>query len=301
MELRHLRYYKAVAEQLNFSRAAEQLRVAQSALSRQIQALEQDVGVQLLDRDRSYVQLTDAGKAFYAHVCKLLLQVDVAVTHARQIARGGKGELVICNDWRLDAELITQTVEQFRQQNPGAEVVFRDGSDGEQIGLIRTRQADLGFVSSDLIAKKGELEFLPIRQLTITVVLPARHRLANRKLIRLADLAKETWVDMNDADVAGFRSFIIHQCRLSGFTPKIGETASNIDALFGYVASGCGITAVTDNLRPRRGAALRCVATDCTPIDHCAVWQRTNRSPLLRRYLEVLRKEITAGQRKTTR
>jgi hypothetical protein len=88
MELRQLRYFKGVAELLNFSRAAEQLRVAQSALSRQIQALEHEVGTTLLHRDRSHVALTDAGKAFYASTCKLLLHLDIAVTEAQQIARG---------------------------------------------------------------------------------------------------------------------------------------------------------------------------------------------------------------------
>src|SRR5262245_56550118 len=107
MELRQLRYFKAVAELLSFSRAAEQLHVAQSALSRQIQALEHDLDAKLFDRDRSRVTLTDAGKAFLAHTSKLLLHIDVAVTEVRQIARGSAGEIVICADWRSDAQLLS--------------------------------------------------------------------------------------------------------------------------------------------------------------------------------------------------
>jgi len=91
MELRHLRYFKAVAERLSFSRAAEELRVAQPALSRQVKALEEELGARLLDRNRVRVQLTDAGRTFYAHTCKVLAQVDVAVAATKDTATGWAG------------------------------------------------------------------------------------------------------------------------------------------------------------------------------------------------------------------
>lgn len=294
MELRQLRYFKAVAELLNFSRAAEQLHVAQSALSRQIQALEHDVKVKLLDRDRAHVALTDAGKAFYAHTCKLLMQIDVAVTEAQLIARGSTGELIVCNDWRLDARLVSSTVEDFRRKNPLAELILRDAGNHEQISLIRTRQAHLGFVASELIGKKSELEFLPIRRVFLNVVLPLRHPLAKRKQIRLSELAKETWVDLSEKEAAGLRAYFIQQCRLSGFAPRIGKTATSPDATFGHVAGGFGITAAPDYMHPRPGMPLCCVRTDCPPVELCAVWHPENQSALLHRFVDILRQQILA-------
>lgn len=292
MELRQLRYFKAVAELLNFSRAAEQLRVAQSALSRQIQALEHDVEVKLLDRDRTRVSLTDAGKAFYAHTCKLLLQVDIAVTDARQIARGSSGELVVCTDWRLDAHIVSVAVEEFRRKHPRVEILLRSAAPKEHIAMIRSGQAHLGFIAREFIGKKSDLQFQPIQRVYINAILPVRHPFAKRSTVRLSDLAKETWVDTSEMEAVPFRAYFIQQCRLSGYLPRIGKTASSLDALFGHVASGYGITAAPDHLRPRPGLALVCVRTDCPPIEFGALWRSSNKSPLLQQLVNILRQHI---------
>ena len=294
MELRQLRYFKAVAELLNFSRAAEQLHVAQSALSRQIQGLEHDVNAKLLDRDRSRVSLTDAGRAFYAHVSKILLQVDVAVTDARQIARGSTGELTICTDWRLDVHIVSVVVEEFRRQYPRVEVALHGAAPRENVAMIRSGQAHLGFIAREFIGKEGELQFLSIQKVYVNAILPARHPFAKRKMVRLSDLAKETWLDNSEKDALPFRAYFIQQCRISGYLPRIGKTASSLDALFGYVASGYGITVTPDHIRPRPGLALCCVRTDCPPIEFGAVWRSTNHSPLLQHFVNVLRKQIAA-------
>lgn len=296
MELRQLRYFKAVAELLNFSRAAEQLHVAQSALSRQIQALENDVGAKLLDRDRSRVSLTDAGQAFYASISKLLLQVDIAVTEAQQIARGSSGKLVVCTDWRLDAHIVSVAVEEFRRMHPRVEIVLHGTAPKEQIAMIRSGQAHLGFIAREFIGKKGELHFLSIQRVYVNTILPSRHRFAKRSTVRLADLAKETWVDSAEKDAGPFTAYFIQQCRLSGFKPRIGKTADNLDALFGHVASGYGITAAPDHIRPRPGLALSCVRTDCPPIEFGAFWRSSNESPLLEHFINLLRQQIATGQ-----
>jgi DNA-binding transcriptional LysR family regulator len=300
MELRQLRYFNAVAELLNFSRAAERLRVAQSALSRQIQALEDEVGAKLFDRDRVHVSLTDAGKAFYARTCKLLLQVDVAVTEARLVASGSQGELVVCHDWRLDAELVSTTVEEFRRKNPRTELILRDAGFHEQIALIRSREAHLGFGPKELLGKNNELEFLPIRRMFFNVALPSRHPLAKRKLIRLSDLAKETWVDLSEKEATGMRAYVIQQCRLSGFGPRLVKSAGSLHALFGYVASGYGVTIVSDHVRPTPGMAVCCVRTDCQPVELCAVWNSGNQSPFLQQFLNILGQQIATDDPKAS-
>lgn len=296
MELRQLRYFKAVAELLNFSRAAEQLHVAQSALSRQIQVLEHSVGAKLLDRDRSRVSLTDAGKVFYTHICKLLLQVDVAVTDAQQIARGATGKLVVCTDWRFDAHYVATAVEKLHQTHPRVEVTLHDAGVKEQIAMIRSGDAHLGIIAREFIGKKSELQFLPIQKVYANVVLPAAHSLAKRKMVRLSDLARETWVDLSEREAIPFRNFFIQQCRLSGFAPRIGKTAGTLGALFGHVASGHGISATLAHIRPQPGLALQCVRTDCPPIEFGAVWSARNQSSLLQHFVKILRQQAATAR-----
>jgi len=296
MELHQLRSFKAVAELLNFSRAAEQLHVAQSALSRQIQSLEHDVGVKLFDRDRSRVSLTDAGKSFYEHTCKLLLHADVAVTDARQIARGSTGELVVCTDWRVDAHFVSTALEEFRREHPRVEIAVRDAGFKEQIAMLRSGEAHVGFIAHEYIGKQSELEFLSIQRVYINAILPVGHPFAKRKRVRLSDLAKEAWIDLAEKEAAGFRAYFIQQCRLSGFAPRMVKNASTLDGMYGHVASGYGITASPDHVRPRSGLPLSLVRTDCPPIEFGAVWRSSNQSPLLTHFVNILRQKIASLQ-----
>ena len=140
MELRHLRYFAAVAETLNFTRAAERLRVAQPALSRQIQALEDELGTKLFDRNRQRVLLTDAGQLFHGHAQKILNQVDLATLAVREVANGAEGELRLGQDWRLPASLVSEAIAEYRRNYPRVEVVVRDLPMGEQIGRASCRE-----------------------------------------------------------------------------------------------------------------------------------------------------------------
>ncbi|PTY05670.1 hypothetical protein DB347_14990 [Opitutaceae bacterium EW11] len=292
MELRQLRYFKGVAELLSFSRAAEQLRVAQSALSRQIQSLEQEVGTRLFTRDRSHVALTDAGKAFYASINKILIQVDIAVTEAQQIARGAVGELLLCTDWRIDAQFVATVVDEFRRKNSRVEIAVRDAAVKDQISMLRSGEAHVGFIAREFIGNESDLEFLSIKRVYINAILPTGHPFAKAKQVRLSDLAKEHWIDLGEKEAGGFRGYFIQQCRLSGFNPRLVRTEHTLDGLFGHVASGYGISAAPDHVRPRPGVPLSLVRTDCPPVDFGAVWRTNDSSPLLQRFVELLRLQI---------
>jgi DNA-binding transcriptional LysR family regulator len=146
LELRHLRYFCAVAEALNFSRAAENLRVAQSALSRQIRDLEQELGVQLFVRTTTSVRLTDAGAHFHQSVGKLLMQLSIAITAAQEISNGRGGGFNIASDWRFSIHVIPEMVHRFRQLYPKVKVTFSDLQSAEQIEALRDGRIHLGFV-----------------------------------------------------------------------------------------------------------------------------------------------------------
>jgi len=292
MELRHLRYFRAVAERLNFSRAAEQLRVAQPALSRQIRALEEELGAQLLERNRVRVQLTDAGREFYGHACKILAQVDVAVASVHDVNEGTSGELIVGNDWRLGGDIVSATVRDFQTKHPRAEVTLLDLRVHEQLSAVRSGRAHLGFVVRDLIGARKGLESLTVLRAQLLAAIPARHPLADRPSVRLAELAEEKWVTLDEKIAPGYRALLMQFCRLSGFTPQIGRSSPTAEGLLGRVASGYGVALVLDNGLSARPPSLRLVPTDCEPLEVCAVWHRREKSVLLTSYLQILRRYL---------
>lgn len=295
MELRHLRYFKAVAEHLNFSRAAEQLHVAQPALSRQIQAVEDELGTKLLERNRVSVRLTDAGRTFYSRTCKILAEADMAVAAVREVAEGTGGELIISNDWHLGNDFVSGSLAEFRARYPRIEVILQDRKIPDQVALLRSRRVHLGFIIRDLPGVRADLQMLSILRSRLLLALPARHRLAKRANVRLADLAQETWLTFDPQETPSYTQFLTRLCRFAGFTPLLGEHASTPEGLLGRVASGYGIALFPEHINLPANRHLRFVPTDCAPLELCAAWHRDEKSELLKKYLTVLRGYLAAS------
>ncbi|MES2693885.1 MAG: LysR substrate-binding domain-containing protein [Verrucomicrobiota bacterium] len=290
MELRHLRYFRAVAELLNFSRAAERLRIAQPALSRQIRALEQDLGTPLFVRDRG-VRLTDAGRVFYTHTCKILAHVDLATAAAQEAASGTGGELIVCSDWRVSGQFLPAAVAEFHRKFPRSEVTLRDLRYHDQLTALRSRRAHLGFIVRTVLGRARELETLLVLRARLVVVLPVRHPRADDDLLQVSDLATESWVVLDEKEAPGYRTFLTQLCRLSGFTPKIGHAASTPEGLIGRVASGFGVALALDLAAPHHNQLVRVRSLDVEPLELCAVWHRRETSPLLAAFIDIVREQ----------
>lgn len=289
MELRHLRYFKAVAELLNFSRAAEKLRVAQPSLSRQIRALEQEIGTDLFRRDRG-VTLTDAGRVFYAHTCKVLAQVEIAVGSARETTSGNAGELVVCNDWRVSGQFLPGVIAEFHRRYPRVEVTLLDLKFHDQLAAVRSHRAHLGFVVKAILGRTEELETHLVLRSRLIVLVPAQHRLAGQVgSIRLAALAEENWVAYDEKEAPGYRAFLTQLCRLSGYTPRLGKSAPTPEGVVGRVASGYGVALTLETSAPHRNPLVRALALDVEPLEVCAVWHRRETSALLHGFLDIVR------------
>lgn len=297
MELRHLRYFQAVAELLNFSRAAERLHVAQPALSRQVRALEHELGVQLLNRNRVRVSLTDAGRTFYAHTCKVLAQVDIAVASVHETTAGDGGELIICNDWRLANSIVLGTIAEYREEHPRVEVTLRDLHLHQQLAALRSRQAHLGFVVNRELNHDDDLVSLPLFTSDLMIAVGANHRLAGLRNVRLADFAHETWLTTEPKDSPGLREFITQACRLSGFTPEFAVAAHNTEGLLARVATGYGVCLWPEFLSATSSAhpLVRHLRSDCPPIELRAVWHQREDSKLLHQFLKILRRHVASA------
>ncbi len=299
MELRHLRYFKAVADHLNFSRAAEQLHVAQPALSRQIQAAEDELGTKLFERNRVSVRLTDAGRVFYRWACKILAEVDMATAAVREVSEGSGGILVISNDWHLGSDFIAGTLAEFRARYPCIEVVIHDRKISDQVALLRSRRVHLGFIIRDMPGVKSDLQMLFLRRSRLLLALPVRHRLARRTSVRLAELADETWLTLDPQESPAYSQYLTRLCRLAGFTPQLGEHATTPEGIIGRVASGYGIALMPEHIELPANRHLRYVPTDCPPLELCAAWHRDEQSGLLKRYLTILRQLLAATSSKS--
>ncbi len=186
MELRHLRYFVAVADELNFTRAAERLRVAQPSLTRQIHNLEDELGVRLLDRSKSRVSLTEEGRSFLLDARRLVELSLESVRAVQRFSRGESGQLNIGYLFKFNFDLLPGTLATFYGIRPEIAVNLFDMSPAEQLRALEARKIDLGFVGlRPRVARHGmsELVWDCVARHDVVVVLPAHHLLAKKRKI----------------------------------------------------------------------------------------------------------------------
>jgi DNA-binding transcriptional LysR family regulator len=246
MELRHLRSFVAVAEELHFGRAAERLHIAQSPLSQQIQRLERQVGVALFDRNRRKVELTEAGQAMLGHAREALTQADLGANAARGAAAGQAGTLRIGFLASAALELLATIVPPWRAVAPAASLEFVEGSSGEHIAGVRERRLDVAFVrptqpGDDLVVEEMWRE-------PVVAVVPAGSPLARRKSLRLKDLDGQPFVLFPRASAPDFHDNLVDACRRAGFVPEVAHECSAMPTVVGVVAAGLGVSLVPQSI-----------------------------------------------------
>src|SRR5436190_7839324 len=183
MELRHLRYFVAVAEDLSFTKAAEKLHLAQPSLTRQIHNLEEELGVRLLNRSKSQVTLTEEGRSFLVDSRRILALATESVLAVQRLSRGEAGQLNISYLSNFDFELLPETLKAFRLSFPHIALNLFDMTPAEQLRALEARKIDLGFVGLPPPATAGAIRWESIAQHRTVVVLPVKHSLArNRQL-----------------------------------------------------------------------------------------------------------------------
>jgi len=287
-ELRHLRCFLRLAEELHFSRAAERLHMAQPALSRAIRELEAAVGTKLLDRTTRSARLTAAGQLFQGECRAALDRIERAVTEARRVASGMSGELRIgYMDFAING-MLPELVRAFRDRQPDIRLDLRYMPTTLQQEALLERRIDVGFMI-------GSFEAAPMTSHLLdedhyAALLPAEHPLASAAGVTLAALAQEDFVLGNGSDWAVFRQRLFGLCRARGFFPRIVQEASSSEGIFGLVAAGSGVSVYAGCARniQRRGIAVRRLqdVPDRLPIH--AVWERDSASATLRRFSDFL-------------
>ena len=289
MELRHLRYFIAVAEHLHFSRAAESLHIAQPPLSQQIQDLENELGVPLFIRTRRSVQLTHAGKAFLGEAKKVIAQAEHAIAVAHQAHSGILGQLDIGFVGTAITEILPPVLKAFRERYPFVKTTLQNLVTTEQVQALREGRIQVGILHPLLLDASLHLEI--IRREPLVVVLPADHTLTSQEQIPLAQLREETFVMYPRAWNPGLFDQVMSLCQNAGFYMRFGQEALGWESIIGLVAANLGISIVpaSSQLLRNTGVAYRPLQEVTLTFDLALAWLSGNDSPVLHNFLQVAR------------
>jgi DNA-binding transcriptional LysR family regulator len=289
MELRHLRYFVGVADELNFTKAARNLRVAQPALSRQIRQLEDELGVKLLERNHHCVQLTAAGMAFLAEARSLLKQSEQAVLAAQQGAKSGNSQLNLGYIWGLFHALVPPALQRFRQRSPGTAVHLFDLTPLEQAQALVESRLDAGFIGFAQDADAAGLNKRKVGSSTFVAALPQAHRAARRSILPLAMLADDFFLGISDQTYPSASQHVMQACKKAGFRPKIIQMVERGHTILGLVAGNCGVALLPESLEalPHPGIVFRHLA-DPPIADLFIAWRGKIVPPALGEFLSAL-------------
>ncbi len=288
MELRHLRYFVAVAEEGHFGRAARRLHIAQPPLSRQIRALEDELGFPLFDRSRRRIEMTPAGQVFLARVRRLFEMLDATVIEARRASKGELGRIAVGYPSSVAYTGLTEMLRAFHARSPKVDLVLREMPPQDQILALKEGRLDVGFVRAPL--DDPTLASEPVRTEPLVVALPDDHPLTTRKRIALGDLAREPFVSFPRARGPSYFDLLMRLCHDAGFTPNIVQEAPQLD-MVSLVAAGFGVALVPRSLRHVRREGLVYKPLEGAPETTLLVaWRPDNHSPVVRDFLDVVRR-----------
>ncbi len=295
MELRHLRYFTAVAEELNVRRAAERLHVSQPPLSRQIHDLEEEVGVKLFVRGRRGVELTDAGRFFLKESRQILEQSRRAVSLVKAAGRGEAGRLVISYTAALFDPDFSGAVRKFRHRFPLVELEFRELTPYQQIQELGSRQIDLAYVPFRFSELEHEMSFECVREVASCAVFPRGHPLARRPQLQPSDLANEPFV-FPRFSMPSVRAWYFEMCKVAGFVPNIVQEADNPLSVLGLVSVGVGVTFSSEPQSIFRSMGLVFRPMPSAPKFRLHImWRTENNSQVLAAFVQIVREHMQAA------
>ena len=252
MEFRQLRYFTAVAHKLNFSRAADELHVAQPAISQQIRVLETELGVRLFDRMGGKVTLTKAGEALLPHATDILAGVEAAKQAVNELGTLSRGTASLGAPPTVSTHQLPALLMRFRRLYPGLEVSLREAGTEALLKLVEAGQLDLAIVVTDRLPPVVEQQ--PFLEERYVLAVSAQHRLANSRRVRLADLAAEPFILFPES--YKLREVTLLACRAAGFEPKVALDGGAMQSALEFVASGLGVALVPE-LALRRARGVR--------------------------------------------
>ena len=288
--LAQLRSFLAVIEEGSLNRAAARLRLSQPALSRQMQALESEIGGRLLDRSSSGVALTDAGHALARRAATLLSGYDAAMAEARRLVRGQKEELRVGYLASTARNFLNPALATLRARHPEVKVKLLDLSPGEQIEALQRGEIDVALIGQEGSLASRDFYTRKLATLPVVAILPADHPLAARKEIRLEELKGERFIRAAERDMPGRDRWIAQLCRQAGFRPKFAQEADSLSQKLSLITSEGAVALDPAYLRdlPAAGVSMVPIADPQATWDFLVVWQRGRTAAPTLVFLEAL-------------
>jgi DNA-binding transcriptional LysR family regulator len=289
MELRHLRYFVAVAEELHFSKAAEKLHIAQPPLSQQIQQLETELGVKLFHRKtKRQVQLTEAGKVFLQEADRLLVQLETAVALTQRIGRGQTGQLRIGFTSLAIYDLLPLILQQFREQFLEVELVLRELTTSQQEQALKDSLIHVGFAHPPL--EDDTLSYQCIHRETLVVALSSTHSLAQQERICVRSLKDEPLIVFPRYLAPGLYDRIMSLFGQVNVQPNIIQEAIQMQTIIGLVSAGMGVAITPSSLQnlQRSGVVYRPLLEDVPIIETAVIWQQSSLTPIVENFLQLV-------------
>jgi DNA-binding transcriptional LysR family regulator len=290
MELRHLRYFIAVAEALSFTRAAEKLRLAQPSLSRQVHNLEDEIGVRLFDRANNRIALTEEGRVFLSDAKKLLAMCAEAVASVQRMKRGESSQLNIGYVANIHYGLLPATLGAFRKLYPLVALNLFDMTSSEQFQALDDHKIDLGFVGLRPALSGHDFLSECVAYDTILVALPASHPLANKAKLKLSNLAPEFFIGMSAETQPGAREWLLETCQSAGFEVNILQEADAEPTAIKFVADELGVALMPGQITglPHEGVVFRPLSPPLRRESTIA-WRADTLSKPLQDYIQIVK------------
>lgn len=288
IELRHLRYFIVVAEELHFSRAAKRLHIAQPGLSQQIKALEGMLGVRLLDRTKRQVRLTAAGQTLLDEGRRVLSDFDRVLDLARRTGSGLMGQLRVGAISSAAYGVLPNLLREYRTRYPDVELIFREMMTPIQVNAMRKGEIDIGFMR--LPYDTGTLTTRTVRREELAVLLPEGHPLSGSDEVPLSALAREPLIVWPASPRPSWADYVIGLCRDAGFEPRIAQEANESATAIGFVAAGIGVALAPEGVKllMRPGVEYRPIAAPAPVLRLSAVHNSRRTSVTVQKFLEIL-------------
>ncbi len=289
MDLRHLRYFQAVAEELSYARAALRLRIAQPALSRAVKELEAGIGAEVLERSRHHVRLTPAGTVLLRETAVLLESWEETLRRVRRTAAGEEGELRLGYIGPPTQPFLGRLLHEYRRRFPQVRVHLEERTPERVWEMVAKGRLTAGLTRPVPTKTELGMRTLVLRQERLGVTLRPDHPLANRKSIPWKSLAGEALVILARREGASLHDAILAACRTAGFMPRLAHTPSLIGTVLSYTEGGAGAGIVTDSIVLGAGASLKFIPlTPARTVPLVLVWQEDQDPPPMRRLRELL-------------
>ncbi|WP_285489671.1 LysR family transcriptional regulator [Amycolatopsis taiwanensis] len=286
--LAQLSGFVAVAEELHYGRAAARLRMTQPPLTRQIQALERELGVQLIDRTDRAIRLTPAGRAFLRDARRLLHDADSAVLAVRRVPTGEAGTVALGFTAASAPAALGPMLARMRTQLPQVDLVLHEMVTADQLDALSGGNLDLGLVRPPVT--RPELSSREVRREPLVAALPAQHRLAQRDSLQVADLDGEDVVMWSPTESRYFHELLVGLFRDAGIAVRYSQHLTQVHSILALVEVGVGLGLVPEAAARARftGVTFRPLITpDPEPVRLHAVWRTTNANPALRAMLDL--------------